>query len=253
MPLLKGFKHSEETRAKMRAKALGSNNSMFGRTTSELQKLIASQTHKGSKHSLEQIEKWRQSRAGWKPSEESKEKNRIAHLGNKNHLGHKHTEESKEKNRLAHLGANNVRLGVHHTDEAKAKIRATRMKTKFQSTSKVEREFIWALTEKFNQSTILVGYNKLPVPTIPDIYIPTVNLAIFIDGCYWHACPLHGNHLPNAAAKRTKDLQFELDLINHEINVIRIWEHDLKGNIPFYVNQIKNLIYWYSIMNVRAA
>jgi DNA mismatch endonuclease (patch repair protein) len=28
----------------------------------------------------------------------------------------------------------------------------------------------------------------------PDITFPRVRVAVFIDGCFWHACPEHGTH-----------------------------------------------------------
>src|SRR5436190_12484245 len=27
----------------------------------------------------------------------------------------------------------------------------------------------------------------------PDVTFPGVRLAIFVDGCFWHSCPTHGN------------------------------------------------------------
>lgn len=47
---------------------------------------------------------------GVKPTEESKLKNRIAHLGNQNAKGYKHTIEAKQKMRLAKLGKPNIKL-----------------------------------------------------------------------------------------------------------------------------------------------
>src|SRR4051812_28557935 len=44
---------------------------------------------------------------------------------------------------------------------------------------------------------------RLHRPLIPgmkrtvDIVLPSSKIAVFIDGCYWHSCPLHGS-LPKA-------------------------------------------------------
>ena len=27
----------------------------------------------------------------------------------------------------------------------------------------------------------------------PDVVFPTERLAVFVDGCFWHACPIHGS------------------------------------------------------------
>src|SRR5687768_8666779 len=28
----------------------------------------------------------------------------------------------------------------------------------------------------------------------PDIVFPRVRLAVFVDGCFWHSCPIHGTN-----------------------------------------------------------
>src|SRR6266851_207763 len=30
------------------------------------------------------------------------------------------------------------------------------------------------------------------VKIVADIVFPTARVAVFIDGCYWHGCPIHG-------------------------------------------------------------
>jgi hypothetical protein len=50
------------------------------------------------------------------PSQETRNKLRIANLGNKNCLGHRHTEESKKKMSEASMG-NKGPLGYKRTDE----------------------------------------------------------------------------------------------------------------------------------------
>ena len=55
---------------------------------------------------------------GKKHTEEHKERNRQAKLGNQNTLGYKHTEESIEKNRIASIGNQNA-LGCKRSEEFK--------------------------------------------------------------------------------------------------------------------------------------
>jgi len=68
----------------------------------------------------------------------------------------------------------------------------------------------------------------------PDIVFTRVRLAVFIDGCFWHACPIHGNQ-PRAntdywAAKLAlnvaRDRAVEVDLIAAGWEVLRVWEHE---------------------------
>lgn len=58
-------------------------------------------------------------------------------------------------------------------------------------------------------------------------------LAIFIDGCFWHECPIHGN-IPKANSdywankwlgNRKRDLNVSDELRLAGWQVIRIWEH----------------------------
>lgn len=30
----------------------------------------------------------------------------------------------------------------------------------------------------------------------PDLVMPRWRLAVFVDGCYWHGCPVHGRKVP---------------------------------------------------------
>jgi len=67
----------------------------------------------------------------------------------------------------------------------------------------------------------------------PDIVFTRQKLAIFIDGCFWHFCPDHGN-IPRTNTNYWKDkltrnmARDKLDtaaLISDGWKVIRIWEH----------------------------
>jgi DNA mismatch endonuclease (patch repair protein) len=67
-----------------------------------------------------------------------------------------------------------------------------------------------------------------------DIVFPRDRTAIFVDGCFWHACPEHGTWpkqnaewwrekiLSNVA--RDRDTDANLEAINW--TVVRVWEHD---------------------------
>ena len=59
-------------------------------------------------------------RGGWKLSEETKEKMRIAHFGKKPMLGHKHSEETKQKMSRAKIGKPSRIKGQKRVDEKTA-------------------------------------------------------------------------------------------------------------------------------------
>jgi DNA mismatch endonuclease (patch repair protein) len=67
-----------------------------------------------------------------------------------------------------------------------------------------------------------------------DIIFRSINVAIFIDGCFWHGCPIHGTQAKaNAEFWRLKikrnqerDIDTAKRLEDAGWNVIRVWEHE---------------------------
>lgn len=113
---------------------------------------------------------------------------------------------------------------------------------KYLRTSRQERAFVAALRERLPDLKILTGYHYLGVPAIPDAYLPELKLCIFVDGCYWHGCPEHGpkrkTKRVNPREKRLSDIAQTKALKARGLNVLRWWEHELKGNIPRCVEYI---------------
>ena len=66
-----------------------------------------------------------------------------------------------------------------------------------------------------------------------DVAFPKRRVAVFLDGCYWHACPEHG-HVPKTnsefwAAKFRRNVARDRE-VNRALRsagwkVVRIWEH----------------------------
>ena len=77
--------------------------------------------------------------------------------------------------------------------------------------------------------------NEAPLKVRPDFVFRTARLAVFVDGCFWHACPLHGSRPGgNAAFWRRKlrgnmerDRRVNAALKRAGWKVLRIWEHEL--------------------------
>lgn len=67
----------------------------------------------------------------------------------------------------------------------------------------------------------------------PDIIFTKQRVAIFVDGCFWHACPEHGRApkvndwywLPKLQRTQERDARNERLLRSHDWLVLRIWEH----------------------------
>jgi DNA mismatch endonuclease, patch repair protein len=84
----------------------------------------------------------------------------------------------------------------------------------------------------------------------PDIAIKKYKCVIFIDSCFWHACPQHG-HIPKSNIEfwqsklnRNRERDAETNDYYREIgwHVIRIWEHELKENFIGVIDQIAQFI-----------
>ena len=71
--------------------------------------------------------------------------------------------------------------------------------------------------------------------SFPDFAFPLHRLAIFVDGCFWHGCPIHfkppssnqGYWGPKIAGNRARDRAISARLGRAGWRVIRIWEHEL--------------------------
>lgn len=68
----------------------------------------------------------------------------------------------------------------------------------------------------------------------PDVVFTRARVAVFLDGCYWHACPQHGTSPQRNSAYWTRKLQLNVErdqAVNAALaaagwEVVRIWEHE---------------------------
>src|SRR5665213_2862959 len=67
----------------------------------------------------------------------------------------------------------------------------------------------------------------------PDFTFPKHQLVIFVDGCFWHGCPMHSNMPVNnrdfwnrkLSGNRARDRLVSRTLRKNGWRVLRIWEH----------------------------
>ena len=69
----------------------------------------------------------------------------------------------------------------------------------------------------------------------PDIAFTARKVAVFVDGCFWHGCPDHGNPRPATNAwywpakiegNRARDRDTDRRLTDAGWLVLRLWEHE---------------------------
>lgn len=79
--------------------------------------------------------------------------------------------------------------------------------------------------------------NARPIKTVrrtADLVFPRARVAVFVDGCFWHQCPEHGNQPrtnaaywgPKLSRNRERDLETDALLSASGWKVVRVWEHE---------------------------
>ncbi|MGI9298651.1 MAG: very short patch repair endonuclease [Gammaproteobacteria bacterium] len=78
-----------------------------------------------------------------------------------------------------------------------------------------------------------------PLLGSPDFVFPAARAAVFVDGCFWHGCPIHGTTpktnrrfwREKIARNIARDKKVSRCLRRDGWHVFRFWEHDLKKKI----------------------
>lgn len=84
----------------------------------------------------------------------------------------------------------------------------------------------------------------------PDYSIPSLKLMLFADGCYWHGCPEHGRIPednrsywgPKLERNKTRDRRVKRELREQGYVVVRVWDHDLRGDMAKASGKIKRAL-----------
>lgn len=94
------------------------------------------------------------------------------------------------------------------------------------------------LLARLLRATEIGGWRRhLSMTGRPDFAFRNEKVVVFVDGCFWHGCPLHfiapksraGFWREKISGNRRRDRKTSIDLRRRGWLVIRIWEHDLSG------------------------
>lgn len=143
------------------------------------------------------------------------------------------------------------------------KLRETLPGGKFEDVSPARSKAMAAVRGKGNKTTErrlrmalvragLTGWQMHPKNVLgsPDFFFPTSRLAVFVDGCFWHGCPLCG-HIPQAnndfwtakiARNRERDRKTNEGLFLQDFKVVRFWEHELTTALQRCVADLKDTL-----------
>lgn len=114
----------------------------------------------------------------------------------------------------------------------------SRIRGKDTSAELAVRKALWHLGFRYRCHTSLPGR--------PDIVFPGRRVAIFIDGCFWHGCPMHSTTpktrrqfwVTKISANVERDHRVTRDLQRDGWTVLRIWEHDIRDNLATTISTI---------------
>ncbi len=95
----------------------------------------------------------------------------------------------------------------------------------------------WGLRYRVDR-TVLPGLRRRA-----DIVFTKQRVAVFVDGCFWHVCPLHASYPKNnaawwrakLAANVARDLDTDRRLADAGWTVVRGWEHEESVSIAHRV------------------
>jgi DNA mismatch endonuclease (patch repair protein) len=88
------------------------------------------------------------------------------------------------------------------------------------------------------------------LPGKPDVVFTKQKVAIFIDGCFWHKCPLCFREpqrnrdfwMNKINGNVERDLRVDAELSGNSWTVLRFWEHEVKKDPESIVNRIAGIV-----------
>jgi DNA mismatch endonuclease Vsr len=121
-----------------------------------------------------------------------------------------------------------ARVGLGSSKSANAKLHTWMQANGKPDGASAETKNQKSNAQKTNQTKAFHGH--------PDFVFPRRRLAVFVDGCFWHACPRHGTHPQNnrdfwrekIARNVARDRLVARTLRGKGWHVLRIWQHELR-------------------------
>ena len=106
-----------------------------------------------------------------------------------------------------------------------------------------------AIRRKLHARGLRFFVHRRPLPQLrreADVVFPRAHLAVFVDGCFWHGCPLHGvSPRVNSdywrvklEGNRARDEDTNLILSSAGWRVFRAWEHEDPSHVADQIEAI---------------
>jgi DNA mismatch endonuclease (patch repair protein) len=105
------------------------------------------------------------------------------------------------------------------------------------------RSALWRVGLRYRTHR-LVGKAK------PDLVFRNSKVVVFVDGCFWHGCPVHYKAPVNNAdfwrrrleTNRARDRRNDEDLTRQGWRVLRYWECDLRRRLDATIEEIRDAV-----------
>jgi DNA mismatch endonuclease, patch repair protein len=93
------------------------------------------------------------------------------------------------------------------------------------------RKALWSLGLRYRL--------KSDLPGKPDLVFTRARIVVFLDGCFWHGCPVHsqqpktnsGFWLAKIGRNKQRDSEVTKQLNLSGWTVLRYWEHEVRADI----------------------
>lgn len=131
-------------------------------------------------------------------------------------------------------------VDTHTPEQRSANMRAIRSKSKLEDRIASE---LWKRGVRYRRNIKnLIGK--------PDIAIKKYKIVVFIDSCFWHSCPIHGNQPksnseywgPKLARNKSRDAEVSSYYMEKGWHILRIWEHEFKEDFSSAVSRVYSFI-----------
>lgn len=130
-------------------------------------------------------------------------------------------------------------------DKISPEVRSKNMRA-IRSQSKLENR----LTKELWKRGIWFRKNTKTLFGMPDISIKKYKIVIFVDSCFWHVCPVHGNRPKSnqefwdkkLLRNQERDREVTEFYMEKGWHIKRIWEHEIKKDINQVINDLVNFI-----------
>jgi DNA mismatch endonuclease (patch repair protein) len=97
------------------------------------------------------------------------------------------------------------------------------------------------------------GYrlHKKGIPGRPDIVFSKSKLAVFVNGCFWHSCPVCRLPIPKTHRDFwTKKFKLNVERDKRKVKelesagwcVLTVWEHEVRENLPRCVERVRRTL-----------